>query len=203
MARTHRVCALGQEGSLSAKTLEWLFWLWVVTLVVDEIVQALTARHVDGVSALQAYIRGSGNGYDLLINCGFFVAASCRLLAQIISSSAGLPGDDLCQKTVACELYSVMMATLACCFIVGCFRLLYMFSVHKHIGVLMITIRDIVLTDIRPWMAVLIVTMVSFEVASRYFSWSLEIDTYESGMYTSNLSLLVTPTTSSSLTDSL
>ena len=135
---------------------EWVLWAWVLSIIVDETHQAMNANRIEGVSILRAYLRTSGNLLDFIINVNFTLAAVCRAVAQFWRTAfdgTGIdpPGVELCKQTVACDLYTAMMAMLGVNFIICCFRLLYMFSVIKSIGVLLITFQDILKKDIRPW----------------------------------------------------
>jgi hypothetical protein len=105
---------------------------------------------------MRAYLRSSENLHDFIVSVNFVLAAICRVVAlawrtTFDGTNIGAAGIEFCTQTTGCELYTAMMAILAVNFIVCCFRLLYMFSVFKSIGVLLVTFGDILKNDIRPW----------------------------------------------------
>ncbi len=135
---------------------EWVLWAWVLAIISDEAHQALNTNRIEGVSILRAYLRTSGNLLDFVVNVTFTFAAILRAVTlawhkSFVGMGIDSPGIEFCTQTMGCDMYTIAMAMLGVNFIICCFRLLYMFSVIKSVGCLLITFGDIVRKDIRAW----------------------------------------------------
>lgn len=70
-----------------------------------------------------------------------------------------------------------MMVAILCFTLLLCaFRFLSWLSVFKQLGVLLLIINKIFMTDIGPFLVYITIFMGSFEVASFFFSWNMEVE---------------------------
>lgn len=144
---------------------EAILWGWVVAFIANE-----TNQGIEDFDSFQMYLRGSGNTIDFAIMVGFSLSALCRIHSLVqLSLNGDLSGHQLCTSTNACQSYVVMVFLLAMNFLVcGC-RLLYMFSVFKSVGVLLIILQKILKEDVLPFMSIMIVVLLGFEIHAYFY----------------------------------
>jgi hypothetical protein len=158
--------------------MEGLFWMCVLAWFGEELHQLAT----DFNWSFSEYLKGSGNGFDMMINLSSFSAMLCRVLATIIamtsdgdSGPAGrtLEGRQLCTETAACGFFTAMAFLLGFNLLLYLLRLLYSFSVSMRLGVLQIIITRIAADDVGPFLIYLGIVIIGFEIFAQSFSWYL------------------------------
>jgi hypothetical protein len=137
---------------------EYTFWGCMVVQVVYETHQMVS------FSSWSAYLQGSGNTYDFVININLIFALLCRVGSSLIASNEELQGKALCDTTHACDVYIAMEASLAITLLIYIFRMLYAFSAHRRLGVLSIIVQKIASDDVAPFMIYCAIVIFNFEV---------------------------------------
>jgi len=148
---------------------EIFFWGWVLANINNEIRQA-----TDDFDNFRDYRRGSGNCVDMTIIIIFVLAFCCRVVSLVMARTYGdIEGWRLCNDTIICGIYSAMEGLLGLNYVVCVARLLLMFTISMHIGVLTEIVVAIMKHDVGPFLVILLMFIFSFEVAAHFFSWGL------------------------------
>ena len=155
------------------ETVEITFWLCALVQLVYEIYQvALDFRG----RSFSAYLEGSGNKYDFVINLTLIIALVCRIVSTVMAQNAGLQGVELCAASIACDIYTTMQASLSITLFCFILRILYSFSASRRLGVLQIIVHKIAIDDVGPFMLYCLVVIFNFEVTAQFFTWYFEMD---------------------------
>ena len=133
--------------------IETSFWAWVASMVLEEVYQLRS----DYEGEWLMYLKGSGNQWDVMIYICFITAFICRLIGS---------------KTTYIFMSAVLCVNLLFCAL----RLLWWFSIYRSVGVLIVVIGKIFRSDIFPFFTFVVIFIITFEISSFFFSWSLEID---------------------------
>lgn len=148
---------------------ELFFWVWVLMHMNSEVRQAN-----DDFDNFRDYRRGSGNLVDMTIIIIFVVALFCRLISLALARMhPDLEGWQLCNDTSVCGIYSCFEFLLGVNFIVCVQRLLLMLTRFQVIGVLYEIVGEILRRDVGPFLLILLMFILSFEVAAHFFAWGL------------------------------
>ena len=167
--------------------IEWLFWFWVGSLILEECRQLYHA----GRSAL--YIQSGINKLDVLIMLFFVAALGFHLvdLSEPKVDSSGRYGSSAPEWFIQLHgvSHNIMHGLLCCDIIFVAVRLLYMLAaVSKRLAILLIMAKRMIFEDVRPFLVFATFVVVSFEIAAYHFSHTLNV----SHRFLSFFELLVT-----------
>ncbi len=158
--------------------IEATFWVWTLTLVVNEIAEAR-----DDFDSLLLYLQGSGNAVDCVIILVFATAFVCRLIAASQMASVEL-NDDLSayydpdsSSGIKSSFAADLMVGLLCGNVIFCcLRMIMLLSMLQRVGVMVIIAKRIIQQDILPFLVFAILTVAAFESSAFFFSWVLQDD---------------------------
>ena len=151
----------------SPSWLEGVFWALSAVQVISEFNQMLSFD-----SPLH-YLSGSGNWLDAVFVSIFVLAGLCRVSSLILFAR----DDWICEWiatpdrtcVVATSIYTFGCLLLALDFMLFSARLLYSFSIHQDIGVLIIVMMKIFKHDVFPFLVLLFFCLAGVEVAGYFF----------------------------------
>jgi len=145
---------------------EWLFWFWVGSLVLEELRQLYHA----GRSTL--YIQSSVNKLDVVIMMFFILALGFHLFE--LHDLGGDAADWIVQLHMSS--HRIMHGLLCCDVILVAVRLLYMLAaVSRRLAILLIMTKRMIFEDVRPFLIFAAFVVVSFELAAFHFSHTLGV----------------------------
>jgi hypothetical protein len=163
--------------------LEVIFWLWTAGLMLNEIAQ------INEFERLSDYLSASGNWVDALLEFVFLLAFISRVVSQMLWQSEEELSPDRLQRCddnyPACHLYLISLALLGMNFIFVGIRILYSLKIFREIGILLNIVGDIITKDVLPFLAVLVIFLVCFEVTGIFFilASDQQVSTYHMGAY--------------------
>eukprot|EP01048_Picozoa_sp_COSAG05_P010012 COSAG05_NODE_858_length_6935_cov_2.188414_3_plen_1060_part_00 len=149
-------------------SLEHVFWAWTLVFVCSELHTGLTYFR----GSFRRYIQSSGNLADCVIFTVFVLAMGCRVVSLLCHRDVKLVG-----------VTTASMIALLCANMLGCcLRFLQMCSISSSIGIMIIILREIMVNNIVPFLAVAGSAVVSFELSAFFFFWVTKTE-YDPGVF--------------------